>query len=462
MNRPSPRPKLREQQANAQIEQGDFEEAMSKAIVPAGMTPGITAESRSLVIQLQESEFQAQLNFAKQYPRDINRAMERMIQMATWNEEFAALMEYAVPRGGKILRGPTIRFAETIKGAWPHGDSDAFVLFINRDEKFIAVRGFYFDFETNNRSRATVYRSIQDKYGKIFKDDMINVTCNAACAIAERNAILKGIPRPLWLFVLDAARKKAAGSPEGLTRKRQEVLAHFMRSGVAPDRVLHAIGVRSEAQITAEHIGTLRGMWAAVQSGDSSIEEIFEPVKDPAAEGESPTHDAHGNKRHPGAMPQRKTLADLADDAAEAEAEAISDTALAATPEPAQKAPKKPKPLHDVKGGEDEHLGSIHRDVANAEAREQAGIKEPDAAKEARTRLVAKAREDGRLGFHKGLTKVPPRYAGDAELAAAWTEEFNATQREAAAAIEADDELTEGADFMNEGEDDRERYSEKE
>ena len=301
MNRPKlkPAPKAAPPATDA-----EFEETVTEKL-PASPAKGILEETKPLVVQLQESEFQAQLAFAQRNPRSINRAMEAMVKMATLTEEAAATMSYAVPRGGKMIEGPSIRFAEIVKQAWPHSDSDAFVVHINREDKFVVVRGWYYDFEMDNRSRSTVQRSIKDKNGKIYSDDMINVTCNAACAIAKRNAILEGIPRAVWMNAWEAARRTAAGGLEGLPKKRQEVLKHFMRAGVAPDRVIATLGVQNEAKLNSEHITTLRGMWSALQNGEATLDELFPPIKAPVP---VETHD------DPGARPKRRTLADLGDD----------------------------------------------------------------------------------------------------------------------------------------------------
>jgi hypothetical protein len=354
-----------------------LEDPPRQEIVPAAK--GLTPESRALVVQLQESQFQVRLTLAERRPRHIHRCMEAMVKMATMSEEVAASMSYAIPRSGKILEGPTIRFAEIAKQAWMHGDSSAHVVLINREAKHVLVYGVYLDLETNNGWEEPVQRSIQDRHGKFYSDDMINVTCNAACAIAKRNAILTGIPRAAWMPAWEAARRKAAGGVEGFAKKRQEVLKHFMQAGVAPDRVLATLGVRSEAALTGEHITSLRGMWSALQSGEATLDELFPPIKDlvPAAAAEP-----EEAQRKP-----RQTLEDLAEEEADTEAE---DTA---------------------------------RKV-----------------QEARERLLKQARDDGRLGFHKGLTSVPKRYMESAELEKAWKEEFEATKRETEAQAAEDDE----------------------
>jgi hypothetical protein len=363
----------------------EFEE--SREVVPVPVAKGLTLESRSLAVQLQQSEFQARLEWAYTHPRNIHRAMEAMVVMATMSEEAAASMSYDVPRGGKIIAGQSIRFAEVAKQAWKHGNSNAYVISINREEKFVVVQGTYYDFESDNGGDCTVQRSIQDRNGKIFTDDMINLTCNAACAIAKRNAILEGIPRAAWMPAWEAARRKAAGGVEGFAKKRQEVLKHFMQTGIAPDRVLSALGVRSEAALTGEHITTLRGMWSALQNGEATLDDLFPSIK--VAVPVEPSSDAPPKKR--------KTLEDLGEEDEVQEA---------------------------AKGG---------LDILTTKEKED------------REKAIEEARDSGRQGYHRGLIDVPMRYRNDPELNAAWTEEYEATEREHAKAAEDDDEDTKGA-----------------
>jgi len=275
-----------------------FEETSHTEIVP--VPKGMLEEDRSMLMQLQETKLQTHLNFARNNPRNIQRSREAMVKMATWDEEIAKSMYYSVPRGGKMVTGESIRFAETIKQAWPNCECDAIVLAINKDQKYVVVRGYFLDYETNNTTEETVYRPIRDKHGNLYSDDMIAVTCNAACSIAVRNAITAGIPRPLWIDAYRAARKKAAGGLEGLPKRRQDALKRFMEAGVAPDRVLASIGVRSEVQMTGEHITTLVGMWSALENGDATLDELFPPVTLPVEQEQKPK--------------PRKTLADLGEE----------------------------------------------------------------------------------------------------------------------------------------------------
>jgi hypothetical protein len=185
--------------------------------------------------------------------------------------------------------------------------------------------------------------------------------------------------------------------------------------------------VRSEAQLTGQHITSLRGMWTALSNGDATLDELFPPIKAPVAAEPASAPDAPPKRA-------RKTLEDLGEEeAAEQEAEAPAAKRQEAEA-PAAKPKPKPKPA-----------------AAPPDAPKQ---QEDDKARRlARERLIKQAADDGAMGFHKGLESAPARYAGDAELAAAWQGAWEATKAEA--------EAEEDAAYGDEG-DDRERYGDAE
>jgi hypothetical protein len=255
----------------------DLEEA-STAVAITG-----TPEEKSLLVRLHESEHETQIMTARKYPRDVRSAIKSMQEMATIDETSAAEMNYALPRGGKTIEGPSIRFAEAILQSWGNARSDARVIEVNKVEKYIEAEGIFLDLQTNMAVRARMRRSIRDKYGNVYNDDMIGITGNAAVAIARRNAILAGIPKAAWRSAYEASRKVAAGTIVSLPQKRKETLAAFMKRGVDPARVLLSIGVQKESDISLDDIATLRGMWSALQSGEATVEEMF-PVRSQIAD----------------------------------------------------------------------------------------------------------------------------------------------------------------------------------
>ena len=71
----------------------------------------------SLVATLTKAEIDQQIATAHAYPRSPAAARDRMIGLATLDDQMASECIYSVPRGGKQIRGPSIRFAEIVLSA---------------------------------------------------------------------------------------------------------------------------------------------------------------------------------------------------------------------------------------------------------------------------------------------------------------------------------------------------------
>jgi len=230
-----------------------------------------------MVAILQKAEIDTQIQTAKRFPRSIRRFVEEATGMVTLSEKIAGECFYALPRDGKTIEGPSARFAEVIVSAWGNSRSGARVIDDSGD--FIVAQGVMHDLERNVAITYEVRRRITDRNGKRFKPDMIGVTANAACSIALRNAILKGIPKAFWSDMYDAARKTAIGDIKTLSSKRVEALAHFQKMGVDEKTVCFTLGVQGKEDIGLEELTTLRGLATAIKDGDTTIDQAFQVPK---------------------------------------------------------------------------------------------------------------------------------------------------------------------------------------
>ena len=228
---------------------------------------------------LVRAEIDMQIATAHAYPRSIKRAAERIMDLTTYDEQAAAEAVYAVPRAGKAVRGASVRLAETVAQQWGNNRSYARVTQIDRVQKIVIAEGVYHDLETNALTLSEVRRSIVDKRGIIYSPDMINNTCNAACSIAKRNAILRGIPAVIWRRAYEAAEKTIRGDIKTLTARRDAAIKAFATYGVTPDQIYAALDVHGAEEVTLEHIPTLQGMYSAVKNGDATVEELFPSAK---------------------------------------------------------------------------------------------------------------------------------------------------------------------------------------
>lgn len=232
----------------------------------------MTAES-GMVAVLNKSEIDQQIATAHKYPRSIKRFRDESLQMVTLNERVAESCIYALPRGNKTIEGPSARFAEVVASAW--GNCRAGARTISDQGDFVTAQGVFHDLERNVAITYEVQRRITDSKGKRYNTDMIGVTANAACSVALRNAILKGVPKAFWDDMYQAARQTVMGDFKTLGNRRADALKAFLSFGVTEAQVFAKLGISGVEDITLEHLVTLRGLLTAIREGDTTPEQAF-------------------------------------------------------------------------------------------------------------------------------------------------------------------------------------------
>jgi hypothetical protein len=151
------------------------------------------------------------------------------MEMVTLDEETAQSCIYRRPVGknknGTIeyAEGKSIRMAEIVTCAW--GNCRAGARIIDEGPEFVTAQGVFHDMERNVQITMEVRRRITGKDGRRYNADMIGNTGNAACSIAVRNAIFRGIPKALWNGIYEEAKKTALGTSQTLASKRDKMLA---------------------------------------------------------------------------------------------------------------------------------------------------------------------------------------------------------------------------------------------
>lgn len=238
-----------------------------------------------IIYQQDKAQIDVQISTAKAYPRNITRSVENSIAIATMDNKTAATCNYALPRGGKVLNGPSVHLALILAQNWGNLRIEAKISSI--DNRSITSQAVCFDLENNIAIKVEVKRSIMTKTGRM-NDDMITVTGNAANSISLRNAILKVIPRAVVDKVYDAAKQKITGDVSDetkLLKRRKAILDKFKDDyTVTEAEVLNSIGKASISNITADDLVTLIGFGQSIADGDSTVELIFRSEKKTAAQ----------------------------------------------------------------------------------------------------------------------------------------------------------------------------------
>lgn len=257
---------------------------MAAAAQPEYIRPGEYEEDGQEVVTdstlsvYEEAERNSQVFIAKKYPRSMTFFRRDLAEIARMSQPVAMEMMYSVPRAGKQLIGPSVRFAEATLSCW--GNCQAAVRIKDVSGDFIIAEGAFYDAERNARITVEVKRRITDKDGKRFGTDMIGVTGAAASSIALRGAILRGVPKALWADIFEQAKLTAAGKVESMDKTRAEKVALFRALGVTDAMLLNALQIPGIADIGADEIVAMATWHKQLTNKESSLEDIFGSVDD--------------------------------------------------------------------------------------------------------------------------------------------------------------------------------------
>lgn len=235
--------------------------------------PGLVAEDSQIAL-LNRSEIEQQIATARRFPRSVKQFRNTTLEMVTLSESIADQCIYALPRDGKVIEGPSARFAEVIASAW--GNCRAGARVVDDRGEFVTAQGVFHDLERNVAITYEVQRRITDKHGRRYKPDMIGVTANAACSIALRNAILKGVPKAFWEDMYTAARQVVMGDVKTLANRRADAVTAFQKFGVSQEQLLAKLELKGIEDVGLEHLVVLRGLLTAIKEGDTTPEQAFD------------------------------------------------------------------------------------------------------------------------------------------------------------------------------------------
>jgi ribosome modulation factor len=238
-----------------------------------------------MVQALVKAEIDTQIATAHAYPRSVARAMVNIKSLVTISQDAAEECNYALPRGGKPITGPSVRLAEIVASQWGNCRVGARVVHVDRFEKYVEAEGIFHDLETNMSTTARVRRRIVDSKGRLFNDDMIVVTGNAACSIAKRNAILGGIPKAVWNDAYQVALATVKGDVKTLPERRAACFKAFAAFGIKPEQIFENLEIAGAEDINLDHLATLIAMHKAIKDGEQQVEDYF-PAKATAAAGD--------------------------------------------------------------------------------------------------------------------------------------------------------------------------------
>lgn len=238
------------------------------------VTPVARVDASSMISR---SDLQVSMEHSRAFPRSVARFIKDCAEIACIDENVARECIYALPRQEdgqtKMIEGPSARLGEIVTSCW--GNCAAGARVSHEDGEFVYAQGFFVDLEKNVRITREVRRRITTKKNKRFGTDMIAVTANAACSIAQRNAVFAGIPKALWWDAYLRARMVVAGKAETIEKKRSEAVDVIKKMGVPVERIFATLGVEGMRDIGVDEIVALTGIATAIREGESTVDEVF-------------------------------------------------------------------------------------------------------------------------------------------------------------------------------------------
>lgn len=256
---------------------------------------------------IERANIDIQIATAKKYPRSLARVKNDILSTATLDEETAESCFYVLPargsEGGKPIQGASVRLAEIAVSCF--GNIKAGARIISNDGNFVTAQGICHDVEKNVSVSVEVRRSIKGKNGKTYSDNMIQVTSQAACAIAYRNAVFKVVPLALVKPALDRAMQLAKGDIKSLSERRGIMVDKFAKLGITKERLAERVGKQSIEEITLDDLQTLTGCYNALKDGEAAVDDIF-----PATKKEAPKANPFADRENNTKSPEKKETKD--------------------------------------------------------------------------------------------------------------------------------------------------------
>lgn len=206
--------------------------------------------------------------------RKIEEFSKKLMAYATHSQPVALSMFYTLPRAGKQIVGPGVRFAEVVAPCWKNNSTGSRVVGATNDT--VTAQGVYIDYESNVRNVKEIPRRITDSKGNKFNADMILTTSKAALSIAYREAILKGgVPMALWNPAYEQAKLTAVGQAVSHAARIDMAMDYLTKLGVSEWQIMNSVGCSSPKEMEIDHLVTLKALCEEIKKGVRTIEEVF-------------------------------------------------------------------------------------------------------------------------------------------------------------------------------------------
>lgn len=222
------------------------------------------------------AEVQAQFVIAKKFPRDQHQAYLDIIS-ACKRGSLAEQAMYAYPRGGQLVKGPSIRLAEAMAQCW--GNLDCGVRELSQSNGVSVAEAYAVDLQTNTRITKVfhVEHKRDTKQGsKRLTDarDVYELVANQG-ARRLRACILGVLPGDVVEAAVEQCAKTLESSDVPIAEQVRKMIAAFDELGVKPEHIEKRLGHNLDAVIPQE-IVTLKSIYKSIKDGMADRSQFFE------------------------------------------------------------------------------------------------------------------------------------------------------------------------------------------
>jgi hypothetical protein len=237
-----------------------------------------------------EQEVKAMVFMAKQYPRDINMALQNILKSCE-RPTLAKSAMYEYPKGGTKVTGPSIRLAEAVAQSWGNIDFGVKELEQRNGESTVMV--YAWDLETNTRQTKVFAQKHERKSkGKINKltdsREIYELVANNG-ARRVRACILGVIPGDVVEAAVEKCQEtivKSVGSGDKLQETIRKMIDSFATYNVTKEMLEKFCGCKIEA-FSQKDVVRLSGVYTSLRDGMSKPEQYFDmgkPKTEPGVE----------------------------------------------------------------------------------------------------------------------------------------------------------------------------------
>ena len=242
----------------------------------------------AMVSTREAQEVQAAVFMAKQFPRNENESIARIMR-ACDRIGLATKAVYSYPKGGTNVTGPSVRLAEAMAQAW--GNIQSGVVELEQRDGESTCMAYCWDIETNTRECKifTVKHQISTKKGmKVLTDprEIYELVANQG-ARRKRACILNIIPGDVTELAVERCNKTLqSGNRRPLIDRRREMVDFFQtRFSVPQSSIEKYFGYKLDAFTEQDGI-TLANIFDALKDGEAKREDYFQLPKITASEDE--------------------------------------------------------------------------------------------------------------------------------------------------------------------------------